>query len=299
MKKNYFLGLLILLSINSYSQIEVTDKSKEPEIKAIPYDGSFMDFSDMMLTKEQKAGVVGEKVTLFKVWTVKNADGSRVSYSDSEKFENKTFEIIEYIYEYKDVLKIKNDNGIFLFEPSSIDEYVFNSFIDTIKTKLENKTIIPLKLKSEMESLKGDKIEIDGLKEYLINEVTFSKLPSGFGIVVKINEEFEVIYPTGTFDQLKEKGWLNLESSDIFKTKTTFVEKEAFLEFSKINKLYLNSIRNGNVKIGMTEKQCRFSWGIPTSSMSNIAGYDKVLIYGETGNSQNLYFKKGILKLIK
>ena len=33
--------------------------------------------------------------------------------------------------------------------------------------------------------------------------------------------------------------------------------------------------------------------------MSNIAGYDKVLIYGETGNSQNLYFKKGILKLIK
>ena len=38
MKKNIFLGLLILLSINSYSQIDVADKSKEPEIKAIPYE---------------------------------------------------------------------------------------------------------------------------------------------------------------------------------------------------------------------------------------------------------------------
>lgn len=299
MKKNYLLGLLILLSINSYSQIEVADKSKEPEIKAEPYDGSFMDFSNMMLTKEQKAGVVSEKVTLFKVWTVKNADGSRVSYSDSGKFENKTFEVIEYIYEYKDVLKIKNEDGIFLFEPSSIDEYVFNSFIDTIKMKLENKTIIPLKLKSEMESLKGNKIQINGPKEYQITNVTFSKLSSGFGIVVELNGEFEVTYPTGTFDQLEENGWINLEGSDIFKSKITFIEKEAFMKFSKANSSYLNSIRNGNVKIGMSEKQCRFSWGIPTSSMNNIAGYDKVLIYGETGNSQNLYFKKGILKLIK
>ena len=299
MKKNILFCLLILLSITGYSQIKVADKSKEPEIKAIPYDGSFMDFRDIMLTNEQKAGVVGEKITLFKVWTVKNVDGSRVSYSDSEKFENKTFEVIEYIYEYKDVLKIKNNDGVFLFEPSSIDEYVFNSFINTIKKKLESKTLIPLKLKTEMESLKGDKIQIDGLKEYFINEVTFSKLSSGYGVVVKLNGGFEVVYPTGTFDQLKEKGWMNLESSDIFKTKTTFIEKEAFSIFSISNKLYLDKIRNGKVNIGMTEKQCKFSWGIPTSSMSNIVGYDTVLIYGEAGNSQNLYFKKGILKLIK
>ena len=49
----------------------------------------------------------------------------------------------------------------------------------------------------------------------------------------------------------------------------------------------------------MTKKQCKFSWGTPTGSMSNIVGYDIVLIYGDTGNSQTLYFKKGILKLIK
>ncbi|MDB9754714.1 hypothetical protein OAB20_00310 [Winogradskyella sp.] len=87
---------------------------------------------------------------------------------------------------------------------------------------------------------------------------------------MKLNEGFEVIYPTGTFDQLKEKGCVNLESSDIFKTKTTFIEKEAFLEFSNSNKLHLNSIRNGNLKIGITEKQCRFSWETHLDYIINI-----------------------------
>ena len=53
------------------------------------------------------------------------------------------------------------------------------------------------------------------------------------------------------------------------------------------------------MQIGMTEKQCRFSWGTPTTSYTNIAGYDKVLQYGQVGNSQNLYFKKDKLELIK
>ena len=299
MKIKLLLTILIATSINCYSQLDVADKSKKPEIKAIPYDGSFMDFSDVMLTTEQKAGVVGEKITLFKVWSIKNEDGTKVSYSDSEKFENKTFEVVDYIYDYKDVLKIRNSDGTYIIELSSIDEYVFNSFIDTIKSKLENKSFIPLKMESEIESLNGDIIKIDGLKEYLISKVTFSKLTLGYGIVVEINEEFEVVYPIGTFDQLTDKGWINLESADVFKSKTTFIEKEAFSNFKESNKLYFNDIRKGNVKIGMNEKQCRYSWGTPTSSMNNIAGYDKVLIYGNVANSQNLYFKKGILSLIK
>ena len=299
MKNQLLLSILILLSITSYSQIEVADKSKESGIKAITYDGSFIDFNNMMLTKEQKAGVVGEKITLFKVYTIKNEDGSSVSYKDSEKFENKTFEIIEYSYDYKDVLKIKNDDGVFLIEPSSIDEYVFNSFIDSIKYKLKNKTFYPLKIKSELESLKGDKIEINGLKEYSISDVTFSKLPSGYSIVVEINGEFELVYPTGTFDQKEEKNWINLASSDILKTKTTFIEKVVFSEFSETNKIYLDEIRNGKVKIGMSKKQCTYSLGSHNSSFSNIAGYDTVRVYGNTENSLNLYFKSGVLKLIK
>ena len=299
MKKIIQFSFLVLLIGTSYAQIDIVDKSKEPDIKAIPYDGSFSDFKDIMLTEEQKAGVVGEKITLFKAWTIKNLDGTTINYSDSEKFENKTFEVVEYTYKYKDILKIKNEDGIYLFEPGITDEYVFNSFIDITKKKLLNKTLIPLKLKGEIETLSGEKIEIDGLKEYIVEEVNFAKLSSGFGIVVKLNGEIELLYPTGKLYQREEKGWLNLESADIFKTKAVFLEKEVFEEYAKDNKLYLDNIRSGIVKVGMTEKQCRDSWGMPTSAMSNIAGYETVLIYGKVGSSKNLYFNKGILKLIR
>lgn len=299
MKKILILLLFGCLYISSYSQINYSDKSQAPKIKEIKYDGSFMNFNDVMLSKEQKAGVVGEKITLFKVWTIKNEDGSSISYQDSEKFQNKTFEVIEYIYEYKDILKIKNEDGVFFIEPSSIDEYVFNRYIDTIKIKLNNKYFIPLKLKSEIESLNGDKIIIDGLKEYQITKVSLSKIASGFGITLQMNNDFEVIYPNGSFDQEVEKGWFNIESGDVFKTKITLIEKDIYLKFADFNKLYLNDIRKEKVRIGMTEKQCRFSYGMPTKRMNNIAGYDSVLIYGNIGNSINLYFKKGILKLIK
>jgi hypothetical protein len=299
MKKTNLLTFLLILSISSYAQIDFADNSKEPKVKPIPYDSTFIDYSNLMLTTEQKAGVVGEKITLIKVYTVKNEDGSDVKYSDSKKFENKTFEVIEYNFKYKDKLKIQNEDGIFLFEPSLLDEYVFNGFITKIKERLENKVFIPLKIKSSFESLKGDEIEIDGLKEYQITKVTLSKLSLGLGIVVEINNEFEVVYPNGYFDQRKENGWMNLESSNILKTKLTFIEKSHYTKFSNANKLYLNKIRNSEVKIGMSEKQCRYSFGRPTSLMTNIAGYDKVLIYGSVGKSQSLYFKNDILKLIK
>ena len=77
------------------------------------------------------------------------------------------------------------------------------------------------------------------------------------------------------------------------------VEGDVFNEFSKSNATIIDDLRNGKIKTGMTEKQCRLSWGMPTTSYTNIAGYDKVLQYGDAGNSQNLYFKKDKLELIK
>ena len=88
-----------------------------------------------------------EKITLFKVWTIKNEDGSSISYQDSEKFQNKTFEVIEYIYEYKDILKIKNEDGVFF----SID--IENAILKgEIKTGFSENEILDI-LKKEREKL--------------------------------------------------------------------------------------------------------------------------------------------------
>jgi hypothetical protein len=54
-------------------------------------------------------------------------------------------------------------------------------------------------------------------------------------------------------------------------------------------------MREGKVEIGMTEVQTRLAWGIPRKSHTNIGGYDKANDYGY----KTLYFKKGILQLIK
>ena len=41
------------------------------------------------------------------------------------------------------------------------------------------------------------------------------------------------------------------------------------------------------------------TWGSHSKAFKNLANYDEVLVYGDVSNSQKLYFKGGILKLIK
>jgi hypothetical protein len=297
--KHLFVTIALTSSLFSFSQVNILDKSTKPKIKVIPYDGSFMNYSDLMLTNEKKAGIVGHKITLFKVWNIKKANGESIGISDNKRFENKSFEVIQYLYDYKDILRIKDEKDEYIFEPSVIDEFVINSYIDSLRLKLENQIFIPLRLKSELTSVSGSKISFDGQKEYKFSKIEFAKLDIGLGVIVVVNNEFELFYPSDSFSQPDYKGWINLSGSDILEGKVTFLNKDAFRSLSTNNKVFLNDIRSGLVKIGMTEKQCIMSWGFPNSSLNKIAGYDKMLRYGEIGQSDNLYFKGGILKLIK
>ena len=88
--------------------------------------------------------------------------------------------------------------------------------------------------------------------------------------------------------QPKEEGWIYLTNG--YKNEL-FVEKNVLDKFTKDNSRIINDLRNGEIKKGMTEKQCILSWGMPTESYTNIKGYDKVLQYGEINNSQKLYFQ--------
>lgn len=314
MKKFTLILTLMTFCQISYGQIEIEDKSKEPEIKAIPYNGEFMSF-DGVYEKEKKAGVVGQLVTLIDVSTYNiyaNEDDlesrKNISYKLEELFTNKTFEITDYNYDLYDILKIKNDTDTYIWKVSGTDKYVFNKYIDNVKELYEGKTFIALHNKSEFEAMDGSKFNIEGNKKYKITKVKFAKLQFDYGIIFNINDSFECVFPNGSFDQptlfngkiyTTNKDYINIASNDIFKSKVTLIEENEFADFSSKNKAYLTKIRDREVKIGMNEKQCRWAWGIPSKSMKNIAGYDEVLIYGDVGNSQNLYFKGGILKLIK
>lgn len=314
MKKLTLILTLMTFCQISYSQIEIDDKSKEPEIKAIPYNGEFMSF-DGVYEKEKKAGVVGQLVTLidvstYNIYASEDDLESRknISYKIEGLFTNKTFEITDYNYDLYDILKIKNDSTTYIWKVSGTDKYVFNKYLDIVKEKYEGKTFIPLHNNNEFEAMDGSKFIIEGSKKYIITKVKFAKLQFDYGIIFNINDSFDCIFPNGSFDQPKifngkiyttNENYINVASNDIFKSKVTLIEENEFNSFSSKNKIYLTKIREREVQVGMSEKQCRWAWGTPSKSMKNIAGYDEVLIYGEIGNSQDLYFKEGILKLIK
>lgn len=312
MKLSYFVIFSLLIAKTAFTQIDIEDKSEHPKIKAIPYNGEFMSF-DEVYEEERKVGVIGEKVTLIDVNTsniYENEEALKNRKSISSKFQdnfkNKTFEIVDYRYEYFDILTIKNEIGQFIWNVSSVDVYVFNKFIDVVKEKHEGKKFIPLRFTSDFKSIDGTEFQIDGKNIFTISKVKFAKLEFNYGIVLKINDEFECIYSSDNQPNVfngkiysKNDNYINISSNDFLINDVTLIEENEFVNFSKINQKFLEKIRSGKVELGMTESQCRWAWGIPSKIMEKISGYEKVLIYGEVGNSQNLYFKGGVLKLIK
>lgn len=233
---------------------------------------------------------------------LKTIDGKDVDYSDRKKYQNITFEIVDYKDDLGDVLKIRKDSIEFFFKPSIMDKYVFNKYIEVKTSKLLNKVFTPLKLNSKVTTLDGKEIKIQGTKNYTVTKVEFSKLSSKYNLVVTLDDKIELIYPNGILSGYNERtdklGWVTLQSSDIFQSNVTFLEKGEFEKFAKSNSKYLNEIRSSKVKLGMTKEQCDYSWGSATRVLKNVSGY-QVRIFGKPGDSKSLYFKNGILKIIK
>jgi len=302
MKKLLLLSAFLIFSSHSFSQIEID----EPEVKKLiptPYNGDFMTLPTIVDDKVG-LGLIGNKVTLIDVstYSIKNNDGSRVSYTDEDKFKNKTFTIIDYSKDLYPILTIENESGIFKWEVSSTSKYVFNKAIDLIKEKLINKVYTPLHNESKIESIGGTEIIIDGKTNYKVTKVSFTKFSIiEYGIKVELNNEFSVKYLTGDYDQptyhngeknVPSIGWINLSNN--YK-EVTFLETEKLKEFINENQKYISEIRDRAVKIGMTEQQCRWAWGQPTRGYGALVGYDEVYDWG----GKSLYFKNDKLALIK
>ena len=293
--------LIVLISlINNLclAQISISDKSDRPKIKAIPYDGSFKDFdSKSSISKEQMAGVVGEKITLIDAYLfLKKEDGKNVDFSLSESFNNKTFKVIEYLDDVFPKLKINNELGTYILDASVGAEYVFDKYIETVRNKLLNKIFVPLYNESPIQSLDGKKFKILGSREYKITNVSFAKLERGYGIVLKVNDDFECIYGDDKYSIL-EKNWIEFTGTDLLSSAVKLLEKSEFQKFVAQNKSFIKDIRSGQVRVGMTETQCRYAFGIP-SRVFIINGF-KILDYGNKNISLSLHFKNNKLNFIK
>jgi len=203
MKKTKILPLILLISFNIQAQIESEDKPQSTEINAIPYDGSFMTFTDIE-SVERKAGVVGEKVTLVDVGYYFIFDGERalennkfITADEAHKFRNKTFKVIDYKHEPPDdILVIKNADGTFFWKLSDLSTYAFNRYLDTLKSNLEGKTFIPQYDDEELRSLEGKIVEFNRSQAYAITKVRFTKIKKKYVVALLIDDTHYFIYPT-------------------------------------------------------------------------------------------------------
>lgn len=307
------LQLLFSTQIAS-AQIKIEDKSAKPDVKAKRFNGEFMTLENIY-DEATKKGIVGEKVTTLNVrcWNFfYNEEDLKAGKSlslDLEKwFENKTFEITDYRYEYGDILTLKSDGYKFVWKVSSLDKYVFNKFIDNLKSTYESKVFVPLHFSSSLKTLDGIETELSVNETYEVSMVKFAKLQRDYGIVFLLNNKYEYVFPTDDYTQPRvfngfiystNENYINLQYDDALTTPVTFIEINEFKSFSSKNERFINEIRNKKVKIGMSKRQCYWAWGIPSRSMQNIAGYDEVLIFEGISQNQSLYFRDDTLSLIK
>lgn len=303
MKKITFL-LIALIPLSVFAQIDIEEKP-EKEILKVAYDGSFPMLS-IGVKDEVAMGLIGEKVTLLEVpyFDVKLENGDRASYKDEDNFKNKTYEIVAYEKDIYPTYTIKSELGTYKWKVSSSSKYIFNKYLDVIKDKLNGKIYVPLHNTNEVESLNGTKVNLDGSKEYTITKVSFTKFMFDYGIKVTINDDFELKYPTGDYDQPRNfngekfapaKGWVNLKGDSMIALDNILIEKEVFKTFTTENANYIEQIRAEVIKIGMTNQQCRWAWGMPQKSFGSLAGYDEVFEWG----GKSLYFNDDKLALIR
>jgi len=270
MKNIILFALILLVSYNVQAQTENADTAQAPTITAIPYDGSFMKF-EPGLSEERKAGVVGEKVTLVDVGYYFIFDGERalennkfINAEDAHMFRNKTFVVIGYSYkDPDDVLTIKNENGTFLWKLSDLSTYVFNRYLETLKSNIEGKKFIPLYNDEILKTVDGQILDFHESQAYTISKVRFTKIKKKYLVILTINGSFNFIYPTAEREQpgyyngeiySRKKDWINIQSNDPNPSKVTLIKEDTYRKFAEENKDIINDIRSRKVPSGVIDQ---------------------------------------------
>jgi|TARA_B100000959_G_scaffold83197_1_gene88640 hypothetical protein len=301
LKMKRILWILLYLPIIGFSQ--VTDfsniKTKKKKLPIV-YDTTYIQVT-ASTSEEMKMGLIGQEITIIETnyLNILNVESkNNISHSDENRIKSKIFTIQDYLSnEKKKYYLIRNETGKFLLEDNPVNKFIINSFLIPFKQKYVSKQFYSFKNDVSIQSV--DEAEFTINRDDLITVLNIEYL--SFSV---IDYAMIFIFDNGLlckFDfkedvQPKEEGWIYLTNG--YKNEL-FVEKNVLDKFTKDNSRIINDLRNGEIKKGMTEKQCILSWGMPTESYTNIKGYDKVLQYGEINNSQKLYFKRSKLKFIK
>ena len=142
--------LLLLFPLMMFSQVtDLSNIKNQKKKSATPYDSTYIKV-DYNTTEEMKMGLVGQEITVLKtnyVYVLDFNTKKNIKYNEIDKVEGKVFVIKDYIVEgYRKYYHISNGSDEFLFEDSSSNKFIINSYLVPFQEKYVGKSYFPLKI---------------------------------------------------------------------------------------------------------------------------------------------------------
>lgn len=301
----YIWCALSILPILTQAQIQLQDYSRVEEGRVEKYDSTYFQPNYKFDNLPVMNGLVGHNLIFLdkptssynyeiyqnrvKQTSISSFDKYLFQNCRIEKVVNGQFHLsclgdsLMYKPGFSDARNIVILEGFERFKSRHINKQFFS--LSTVKfTSLENK---------EIQVVQGQALRIESIE---IAKLGKFDLGVGFKFSSQ-NQNFTIGMPFSDF-------YLEYGGDPKGKINFTFLSDLTVLEVvdeslnALINKsLFKKNILKGEVVVGMTEKEIRIVWGMPTRDKMS-AGYDKIMIYEAGGTTYYLYMKgKKLVKL--
>jgi hypothetical protein len=287
----YFFPVLI------QAQIQVQDYSKVEKVRIEKYDTSYFQPNYKFDNLPVMNGLVGHTLIFLK------EPMSNYGYEIFQKgIKQKSYNAFEkYLFQNCKIEKVVNGQfylsclgDSLMYKPSFSDEksiLILEGF-EKFKSRHINKQFFSLST-VKFTSLENMEIQVIQGQALKIESIEIAKLDKyNLGVGFKFssqNQNFTIGMPFGDF-------YLEYGGDPKGKIDFTFeyINKLEIVDEalnSAINKsLFKKNILKGEIVVGMTEKEIRIVWGMPTRDKMS-AGYDKIMIYEAGGTTYYLYMK--------
>ena len=295
---------LSILPILIQAQIQVQDYSKVEEVRIEKFDSSYFQPNYKFDNLPVMNGLVGHTLIFLK------EPMSNYGYEIFQKgIKQKSYNAFEkYLFQNCKIEKVVNGQfylsclgDSLMYKPSFSDEksiLILEGF-EKFKSRHINKQFFSLST-VKFTSLENMEIQVIQGQALKIESIEIAKLDKyNLGVGFKFssqNQNFTIGMPFGDF-------YLEYGGDPKGKIDFTFeyINKLEIVDEalnSAINKsLFKKNILKGEIVVGMTEKEIRIVWGMPTRDKMS-AGYDKIMIYEAGGTTYYLYMKgKKLVKL--
>ena len=292
-----------VLPICLFSQIEVVDFSNVVSEKVEKYDSSYFQPNYKFDNLSVMNGLIGHNlIFLAEPQYTSNIEifqnGKKQSVSNV--FNKYLFQLckIEKVISGKFYLSCLSDS--ILYKPSFSDakSIIINEGFEKFKSQHISKKYYSLSTMN-FTSLDNQEIQVAQTQMFTVESVEIIKLSTyemGLGFQFSSqNKKFKIAMPFNDF-------YIEYGGDPKGKIEFTFeyinkLELVDVVLYNFINKsLFKKNILKGEIVVGMTEKEIRIVWGMPSRDKMS-SGYDKIMIY-ENGSSSYYLYLKG-KKLIK